>query len=1108
MRRRVAMTTRRVAMTTPDSARLAGQPSSDKQPSEVLVGNSRTERVGVCEEAVGGDKGRDGDGKGGGCETVGRGGDEVGKESGGVAKGGSEKEAKGGSVEEESEKEARRLEMFSDVANSIPERRTGESATDFFLRVRQLQAECALEHLRSTNAGINSTNSVVAPAQSPQTSPLESPGPKYITTTRSLMEGGVGGKGSPVVGDEGQLGNAAGGHESEYDYTGLSDSVESDCSVDLESGPPRSPCYEYRHRDPIITALKPMTAVELRGIHNKPSNQQPVGVTDALRPFWGEGQESRQWEHVQMAARLVIRWKRDRQRYQKKLHLKPLVTSEAVGEGVEGDSGSSPSHGVRCETPHSDCSRCGSRYGECPGGSKECGRTRAAKEKAVAARAERERAVVGGAGAMAGGAGTELEAGTSLVGTGVTCPRCARGEGTVAAHICRHLLCPECYFNVPGEDMTDRNYCGLMLRQCLVGEGQAQVPLRVVVATEQAQCKSGLLGGVGWGDAKKRFSTQFSLRVYECDDDNFCFFRAIANGQRVVVGNYTAMTSEEVLEWKCELVHWMDENRRTWSTFSQTVNGVCLSFGVAEAVQDAHIARMHHEEFWGGEEEALAASVFLKTSIVTLDPSSEQATLYEYKANSLRCVVSVCSLGELDARFLGLDGGVYSRVVVCFLRKRHTWGMAHYNLFHPSSVKFVDAVKRRSTRKQPERPREEQSGGEEVTAAWLCEPLAALGIEVPGVGTGEREQPRAGETAKGGGCQWQGGASTGGYGDGLVECNEKSIFGHLVYVHRGPVRRASALRINYDTLQHLVGLGLLPLYTTPSGFPVYSQQRIDELLDPNALLNVPACPNGSAMPVSGKEVVFYDVGGISGDEALMFRIGMRTSLADLRADLGDSWLDAKLAPGAWLDGGEDAEEAAFMLDERWDPPGSRMITGAAGRGSPTADFFIRVLSTARRGYDVVAVDFDPTEVQTPPMWYRGRTWFRALSDHPCGGPTLAYWSLAVDQKALGLVARRQEDGLPIMEEGALGAGVVGHESRTFSIRVLSTSERGYDLVRVWKLKRLDDGAPAGFRRVGTGRWSWSMWVGGATSPPHPVHLSCAFSCGYYVATALDSFKLS
>eukprot|EP00961_Rhodomonas_salina_P131303 1767138-Rhodomonas_salina.1 len=65
--------------------------------------------------------------------------------------------------------------MFSDVANSIPERQAGESATDFFLRVRQLHAQCALEHLGSTNAGINSTNS--------------------------------------VVGDEGQLGNAAGGHE-------------------------------------------------------------------------------------------------------------------------------------------------------------------------------------------------------------------------------------------------------------------------------------------------------------------------------------------------------------------------------------------------------------------------------------------------------------------------------------------------------------------------------------------------------------------------------------------------------------------------------------------------------------------------------------------------------------------------------------------------------------------------------------------------------------------------------------------------------------------------------------------------------------------------------
>eukprot|EP00961_Rhodomonas_salina_P023909 321296-Rhodomonas_salina.1 len=72
-----------------------------------------------------------------------------------------------------------------------------------------------------------------------------------------------------------------------------------------------------------------MTAVELQGIHNKPSNQQPVGLTDALRPFWGEGRECRQWEHVQMAARLVIRWKRDRQRYQKRLRLKTLETREA-----------------------------------------------------------------------------------------------------------------------------------------------------------------------------------------------------------------------------------------------------------------------------------------------------------------------------------------------------------------------------------------------------------------------------------------------------------------------------------------------------------------------------------------------------------------------------------------------------------------------------------------------------------------------------------------------------------------------------------------------------------------------------------------------------------
>eukprot|EP00961_Rhodomonas_salina_P229104 3096568-Rhodomonas_salina.1 len=74
-------------MTTSGSARLAGQQSSDKQPSEALVGNSRTELAGVCEEAVGGGEGRNRDEKGEGCETVGRGGDEMGKESGGVAKG-------------------------------------------------------------------------------------------------------------------------------------------------------------------------------------------------------------------------------------------------------------------------------------------------------------------------------------------------------------------------------------------------------------------------------------------------------------------------------------------------------------------------------------------------------------------------------------------------------------------------------------------------------------------------------------------------------------------------------------------------------------------------------------------------------------------------------------------------------------------------------------------------------------------------------------------------------------------------------------------------------------------------------------------------------------
>eukprot|EP00961_Rhodomonas_salina_P248332 3356466-Rhodomonas_salina.1 len=75
--------------------------------------------------------------------------------------------------------------MSSDAADSVPERRTGERPTDFFHRAKQFQAQCALETLWNTNAGINSTNSMVAQAQSPQMSPLKSPGPKYVTT-RSL----------------------------------------------------------------------------------------------------------------------------------------------------------------------------------------------------------------------------------------------------------------------------------------------------------------------------------------------------------------------------------------------------------------------------------------------------------------------------------------------------------------------------------------------------------------------------------------------------------------------------------------------------------------------------------------------------------------------------------------------------------------------------------------------------------------------------------------------------------------------------------------------------------------------------------------------------------
>eukprot|EP00961_Rhodomonas_salina_P017448 234804-Rhodomonas_salina.1 len=74
--------------------------------------------------------------------------------------------AASGNVQEGSLHKARRLNMSSDAADAVPERQT--------------------ESLRNTNAGINSMNSVVAPAQSPQTSPLKSPGPKYVTT-RSLM---------------------------------------------------------------------------------------------------------------------------------------------------------------------------------------------------------------------------------------------------------------------------------------------------------------------------------------------------------------------------------------------------------------------------------------------------------------------------------------------------------------------------------------------------------------------------------------------------------------------------------------------------------------------------------------------------------------------------------------------------------------------------------------------------------------------------------------------------------------------------------------------------------------------------------------------------------
>eukprot|EP00961_Rhodomonas_salina_P151638 2041079-Rhodomonas_salina.2 len=193
-----------------------------------------------------------------------------------------------------------------------------------------------------------------------------------------------------------------------------------------------------------------------------------------------------------------------------------------------------------------------------------------------------------------------------------------------------------------------------------------------------------------------------------------------------------------MVEWNGGFVHWMDENRRSWSTWSQSINDINLSFGVEEVEQDAYIAEMYGEGFWGGEVEALAASVFLKTLIVTLDASSDQATLYEYKASSLCCVVSVRSLGELDTHFLGLDRGVYSRVVVGILRKQLQWGLAHYNLFYPLLVKFVE---RRSKRKQKEPSGERKE--QELSSGLLSGPPAALGIEVQGGGADGREQQEA-----------------------------------------------------------------------------------------------------------------------------------------------------------------------------------------------------------------------------------------------------------------------------------------------------------------------------------------------------------------------------